>query len=139
MLLFNLAQGLRKFWLLPYNGQTNFVFNIFKGWAWNKICSLVCLKVKNEEILKQFGFSFDQVKKFVFPFLGPKNRYIKKIWILFLTIVLCSKRKLFANLKKSFLRSLWFLEVKILACICIRVHQIFFVCKFQKGYASLGF
>ena len=28
------------------------LFNIFKGWAYSKICSFVCIKAKNEEKLK---------------------------------------------------------------------------------------
>ena len=38
--------------------QTNFVFNIFEGFTWKKICSLACLIAKTKE---------KPPNKFVFP------------------------------------------------------------------------
>ena len=46
-----------------------FVFNIFKGFTWNKMCSLVRWKAKNEKKLKKKWFPFDQVKT-VLPILA---------------------------------------------------------------------
>ena len=71
MLLINLALGLSQFWSLLLLGKQHFLFNIFKGCAWNKICSLDCVKAKNEEkLLKKF--SFDQVKNKFAHFGGLK-------------------------------------------------------------------
>ena len=75
----------------PHKASENFacnpkISNIFKGFSWNKICSLFYLKAKNEEKSK---------KKFNY-FLGKNSlRHFRKIkikttnfefWIFFLTI-----------------------------------------------------
>ena len=53
MLLFGLAQGPWKCWLLPYK-IVQLLFYIFEGCTWRKRYSLICLKEKNEEKLKIF-------------------------------------------------------------------------------------
>ena len=72
------------------------------------MCSLVCLNAKNEQKLKKYYFSFDQIKNKFAHFGGLKL----KIYLNFL-IGDCSwrKRKAFSNWKKySFLMFLWFFE-----------------------------
>ena len=76
ILSLHLSQGLRKWCLVPSNEQNlyrYFVFNIFKGSTWNKICSLACFKAKTEEKLyNKLVFPCTDQKPFC-PFLGRKK------------------------------------------------------------------
>ena len=76
----------------------NFFIYLFNSLgALKQMCSLVCLKAKNEEKQKKY-VSFDQVKN---KYLGPKKNVKQKIRFFFLAIVLWSKVKVFANFQKN--------------------------------------
>ena len=68
MLLFNLAQGPCKFWLLSYNGKKYFLQAFFKPGA-GVMYYLVLLEVKNEEKVKN-----------IFVFLWPGQQPICPFW-----------------------------------------------------------
>ena len=100
MLLINLAQSLRKF-----------LFYIFKGCAWNKICFLLCLKAKHGQKLKKFVYPLTRSNK-ICPFWGIIF-FEFSIWQLFFEV---KGRYIFSNFqnKNLSLRSLWFLRLKTL-------------------------
>ena len=89
LLLFHLAQDLtkpQKILKKPKKHQNqpkNALFNIFKGFTWNKICSLFYSKAKNEEKLPKFFLYFCLGKIPVSPFLRKKITKNFKFWILF--------------------------------------------------------
>ena len=101
-------------------GNKIVLFKSSKGYAWNKICSFVCLKDTNEEKLEKLFFLWSS-KKQICPFWRP----IKiELSIFFLVIVLWSKRKVFTNFQKRIfnLRSLWFFNWKLSrACKCSQI------------------
>ena len=77
----------------------------------NKICSLVSLKAKIKDLLK-IVFHWPGQKQ-ICSFWGLKFVLFIKFQILFLVIVLYSKRYVFANFPQKYsflLRSLWFFE-----------------------------
>ena len=83
--------------------QNFFAFNIFKGCTWGKMCSLVCIKAKSEEKVKQIVFAFTMCKVNVAqcPFWGP-TKHIKPKWIPNFLLGNCSwsKMKVFAKFQK---------------------------------------
>ena len=101
-------------------GTKTVLFKSSKGYAWNKICSFVCLKDTNEEKLEKLFFLWSS-KKQICPFWRP----IKiELSIFFLVIVLWSERKVFTNFQKRIfnLRSLWFFNWKLSrACKCSQI------------------
>ena len=96
------AQGLKKCCLYPYC-KISIKKNIFKGFTWSKICTLVCLKEKSEEKLKN-DFCLTMGKT-IFAHFGGLTKKLNQteFQIFFLVRVLWSKMKVFANLKKSFI------------------------------------
>ena len=102
---------IRLFLSKPFRIHLNFVeklleifdfypclFNIFKGYAWNKICSLACLKGKNYEKLKKVLFSLPDQKLFC-PFLEEEKNIFKQI-LIFMIVISCM-RKVSANFQKN--------------------------------------
>ena len=59
----SLVAGPLNIWTVTLKWETKlFLFHIFKGCTWNKICSLACLKPKTEEKPNFFWFSSVQIK-----------------------------------------------------------------------------
>ena len=105
LLLFHLAQDLtkpQKILKKPKKHQNqpkNALFNIFKGFTWNKICSLFYSKAKNEEKLPKFFLYFFRSKT-GFAIFEKKITKNFKFWILFFFNCSLMLKKVSPNFQK---------------------------------------